>query len=587
MTGIKKILGLVREIYCILDDKDKKRAYLILADILLASVLETAGVGMIIPLITAIATPDQLKSNAIIANLMSQFGITTNHQLILFIGISLALFYVLKNLFLVFSSYIQNSFRYNMQTKLSVRMLKAYLSHPYQFFVDTNSAVIMRGIGGDVGSVKDALEVIFNTLTQTLTLIMIAAFLIYTDWLMALMFLSLSLVCIWLLIYGLKRRVSFLGKEQRTREEDTTRYSRELLDGIKEIFASRKQEVFLDTYNNAFSAKSKVNIAYFTILDIPNRLIETSFIIGIVAIILVRSSMGVDMSMFVPRLAAFALAGIKILPSMSVISKSMTQLIFQKPGVDEAYSNIIKYENVGSWDIKDNPEKEPFVSLELKNVRWKYNGSDEEVLNGIDLKVKAGESVGIIGGSGSGKTTLIDLILGLYIPQSGEITVNGVRVNEFQGNWNQLVSYVQQNVFLLDDTIRKNIAFGEADSDIDDERVWKALKAAQIDDFVRESGKGLDTIVGEKGVRFSGGQRQRVAIARALYFDSDIIIFDEATAALDNETEAAVMDAINTLRGEKTLIIVAHRLSTIKKCDRVYEVKDGQLTLKDKENIKA
>ena len=577
MNGLKKVVNIINKIISILDSNDRKKAVLILIDIIIAAMLETAGVGLIIPLISAIATPEQLMQNYIITNLMKTIKISTTSELIIFIGLFLILFYIFKNFFLILSSYVQNRFRFNLQTKLSVKMLKAYLSHPYQFFVNTNSSEIMRGIGADVGCVKDALEVIFNTLTQGLTLILIAVFLIYTDVLMALVFLALSFMCMYFLIFGLKNKVSVLGAEQREGEAKTTKYSRELLDGIKDIYAVRKQDKFLKTYEKAFSLKSKVNIAYYTILDMPNRIIETSFILGIVAIIFVRSYMGVNMALFVSRLAAFALAGIKILPSMSTISKSVTQLIFQKPGIDETYDNIVKYSNMEYFEQGDAVEKEEFKVLEFKNVKWRYNDEDGDIINDVSLTINAGESIAFIGGSGSGKTTMVDLILGLFKPQSGSVEINCQNVSEYKGNWNKLISYVQQNVFLLDDTIRKNIAFGEDDSEIDDDRVWKALEAAQLDDFIKASDAGLDTIVGERGVKFSGGQRQRVAIARALYFDSDIIIFDEATAALDNTTEKAVMEAIDALHGKKTLIIVAHRLSTIKNCDHIYEVSGGKI----------
>lgn len=585
MKSLLKVIEIVRKIYRLLDSKDRKKAIIILTDIIFVALLETVGVGLIVPLISVIATPESIMGNTWTATLMKMLHVSDWKNFLAVFGIILVLFYVLKNLMLIFSSYIQNKFRFGLQTKLSVKMLKAYLSHPYLFFVNTNSSEIMRGIGGDVGCVKDALEVIFNTLTQGLTIVFLAVFLIYTDAIMAIVFLIMSAICMFVLVYGLKGRVKTLGVEQRIAEASTTKYSRELLDGIKDIYASKKQDRFLETYKRAFSFKSKINVLYSTILDMPNRIIETSFIFGIVLIILVRSQTGMDMALFVTRLAAFALAGIKILPSMSTLSKAMTQLIFLKPGVDETYDNITKYGNLQSEIETSGQVDIPFEKLEISNIWWRYNEESEDIIKGVSLDIEAGDSIAFVGGSGAGKTTIVDLILGLYKPQSGSISVNGIHISDYKGNWNKLFSYVQQNVFLLDDTIRRNIAFGEDEKDIDDERVWVALKKAQLDEFVRESDKGLDTIVGERGVKFSGGQRQRVAIARALYFDSDIIIFDEATAALDSATESAVMGAIDSLHGKKTLIIVAHRLSTIRNCDRIYEVKGGNIILRKWDEI--
>lgn len=585
MNGIKNVNEIIYKIFELLEPKDQKKALGILIDILIASVLETLGVSMIIPLISIIATPEQLMSNIYVQYLMQIFEISTAKELIYFIGIAVVLFYLLKNFFLVFSSYIQNRFRFGIQTKLSTRMLKAYLARPYQFFVNTNSSEILRGIGGDVGCVKDAMEVIFNTLTQALTLIFVAMFLVYTDAIMALSFLLVSFLCMFFLVFVLRRKVSVLGQRQRVEEANTTKYSRELLDGIKDIFAARKQDTFLQSYYNAFSRKGKINITYFTLLDIPNRMIETSFIGGMIIIILVRTYMGIELNDFIPRLAAFAIAGIKLLPSMSTISRAVTQLTFQKPGIDEIYNNINLYGGKAQRQKIYGKEVVPFKSFSLSNVKWKYSPNSKYILDDIDLEIEAGDSIAFIGESGSGKTTLVDIILGLYTPQSGSVKVNGTDISKYIGDWNKLFAYVQQNVFLLDDTVRRNIAFGVKDEEIDDNRVWNSIRAAQLEDFVKNSKDGLDTIVGERGVKFSGGQKQRIAIARAFYFDSDIIVFDEATAALDSNTENAVMTAIDSLHGDKTLIIVAHRLSTIKNCDKVYEVKNGKIFEVNKSNL--
>ena len=578
---------LLEKIRAILDASDRRKAIIILINIFLVAILETAGVGLIIPLISLITTPT-IENDGVLYNIFAFIGIeNSGKQLILFVCVFLAVFYVAKNLFLVYSSYIQNRFRFNLQKKLSVKMLSAYMSRPYSFFVNTNSSEIMRGIGSDVGSVKDALEVVFNTLTNALTLVLLAVFLLYTDFYMAAVFLIVSFVCMYFLLVLLKKKVSVLGNEQRVAEAETTKYSYEMLGGIKDIYASRKQSLFLKRYDQAFDQKSKINIWYNTIIAMPNRVIEATFIIGLVLVIMTRVIADANMAAFLPKLAAFALAGIKILPSMSVVSKAVTQLIFQKPGVDATYVNVTTYgRDEITGILEESYEAVGFQELEFNNVSFNYGGNGDDVLKNVDLNIKCGDSVAFIGESGSGKTTLIDLILGLYSPTSGEIKINGKKSDDFKCDWRKLMAYVQQNVFLLDDTIRRNVAFGEPDDEIDDAKVWQSLEAAQLAGFVSSFEDGLDMIVGERGVKFSGGQRQRIAIARALYFDSDILIFDEATAALDEATEKAVMESIDSLHGKKTLIIVAHRLSTVKKCDVIYEVVNGELVSRTWDEIK-
>ena len=584
LKDFKKFFVVINEIYAILDRSDKRKSAVVLADILLCAVLETLGVGIIIPFFTALSNPDKLLDYPFVGYITGELGLSMI-QLIMGMSFFIIIFYVLKNAFLMWSAYFQNTFRFKLQKKLSVKMLNAYMAKHYQFFVDNNSSVVIRGIGGDVGCVKDALGTLFDLITQVLTLIMIAVFLAYTDLAMSIGLLGISLICMYLLVVVLRKKTSALGRDQRHADETVTKYTFEILEGIKEILALRKEDKFVSTYEDAFAKKGKIEAKYITVMTFPNRIIETVFMSGIILILYVRLMQGMELSDFIPQLAVFAVGGIKMLPAMSTISRSATQIIFQKPGVDEAYSNIT---SLPAEIETRKPDEEPitvFDNMQLEDIHWRYNNMDRDVLNGVSLNIKKGESIAFIGASGSGKTTLVDVILGLFTPQKGTISVNGVDISKCSDSWSKMLSYVQQSIFLTDDTLRNNIAFGEDESDIDDAKVWKALEQAQLSDYVKGLDDGLDTIVGERGVKFSGGQRQRVAIARALYFGTQVIIFDEATAALDNETEKALMESIDALHGEKTLIIVAHRLSTVKNCDRVYEVKEGKLIERDKGSL--
>lgn len=308
--------------------------------------------------------------------------------------------------------------------------------------------------------------------------------------------------------------------------------------------------------------------------------------------------MGTDVAEFVPVLGTFAMAAFKMLPSIGKITSRMTGIIYARPYLDNLYINIREveeYEKSYNEFIKEYAKEEGVDKdssclefkheLSVRNVTWKYRNQGNNVLNQISLNIRKGESVAFIGASGAGKTTLADIILGLLKPQGGTVTVDGADIFAIPQTWARIVGYVPQMVFLKDDTIRNNVAFGIREEDIDDNTVWKALEEAQLREFVERLPNKLDTIVGERGIKFSGGQRQRVAIARALYHKPQILVLDEATAALDNDTEAAVIESIDTLQGSVTLIIVAHRLTTIRNCDTIYEIKDGRAIKREKSDV--
>ncbi len=312
---------------------------------------------------------------------------------------------------------------------------------------------------------------------------------------------------------------------------------------------------------------------------LPRPLMEAVCITGLMLVVVLKIASGVEMSYFVPTLSVFVVAAFRMLLSFSRITSHLSTVVFNKSAVDSVYRDL---QEINSLSITKNNNHNKVLEfedkIEIEQLSFTYANSSKEVLHAVDFCIKKHQSVGLIGPSGQGKTTLADIILGVLQPSKGRVLLDGADISENMYAWHMKLGYIPQTIFLSDDTIRRNIAYGIQDSEIDDPRVWKAVEEAQLKTFVESLEKGIETEVGERGVRLSGGQRQRIGIARALYNNPDILVLDEATSALDNDTETAVMEAINRLQGNKTLIIIAHRLTTIKSCDAIYEVNDGNVT---------
>jgi ABC-type multidrug transport system fused ATPase/permease subunit len=371
------------------------------------------------------------------------------------------------------------------------------------------------------------------------------------------------------------------------------------IHGIKEIKVKDRKDTFIDEYKCESEKERKSYVVQGFLSACPERIVEGVCISGFMLIVCVRILIGTDMNSFIPSLGAFAMGAFRILPSFAKLSNRINGIVYFMPCIQNCYDNVMEAERIDAEEIIRDTDAQKIVSqhgktvdkvrfensLKLKNIEWKYPDAEKKVLDGLNLIIRKGEAIALIGASGAGKTTLADMIMGLYEPQNGTIEMDGIDIYSIPHEWANIIGYVPQMVFLIDDTVRKNVAFGIRAEDISDEKIWEALEKAQLKDFVENLPKGLDTIVGERGIKFSGGQRQRIAIARALYDDPEILILDEATAALDNETETAVMEAVESLRGRITMIIVAHRLTTIRNCDTIYEVKDGHSIERDKAEV--
>lgn len=583
------------KVFVILSREQKKKSLLAFIAMIISSILELLGVTAIVPFITAIMNSDALMRNQYIRFVMKILGVRIENSstVLILLGILLILVYAIKNLSLIWSRYIQNVYQVNLQKDVSVMMMKAYLNHPYEFFANTNSAEILRGVEADVNGFANIIGVLFTCIAELITAILIIAFVLTTDFITSIALVVVVILCVVIIIYGCKNIMKRTGIRYRELIAKKSKCAFQIINGVKEVFVMRRERFFLKEYERIYEESCVATKLYMLVIAIPERVIEMMVVCGIVAIVCIRIMQGYTAEAYIPQLGAVAIACFRLLPSLNKLTGGISQILFLKPNLDAVYNNVIEAREYIAGNDK-NLEVDSFVDfeslsfkreIEINDITWRYMNGEKNILEHLSLKICRGESIALIGESGAGKSTLADIIMGLLHPKQGTIRVDGETIDQNDFRWNRMIGYVPQNVYLIDDTIRNNIAFGIPEQEIQDEAVWKALKQAKLDEYIRKLPLGLDTVVGERGIKFSGGQRQRIAIARTMYYDPEILVLDEATSALDNETEREVMESIDSLQGEKTLIIIAHRLSTIQKCDKIYEVINGGIVERNKADV--
>lgn len=586
MNYIKSFKDILRKLNYILNREQKRWAFAMLILIAIGAVVETLGVSVIIPLIEVMMTPDIIRNGLPIASLAERAQSMSDMELMVWVGVGVIIVYILKNLYLTFLSYIRAWYTCKIQRELSVKMMKSYIGRGYSYFLNTNVSHLLRGVNGDVGGVQSVINSLFKIITEGMTAIFIVVYIMIQDFLVALIVAGIGAACVLVLTVFFKGKMSRYGELYRDYIGITNKNSLETFEGIKEIMVMRRERHFSDEYERNYDIMQNANIVHTVASEVPAYVIEASCIAGLVVALIVRMSTSVDVAAFIPKLAGFAIAAFRILPSLGRITSAANSMVYAIPSMNACYENVYEANNFQYNPMQLEADKTATTvmhplffdhEITLQDIHFHYDNSDIEVLDGINMSIRKGTSVALVGSSGAGKTTLADVILGLLYPQKGDILVDGQSIYKNRNGWSKLIGFVPQAVYLTDDTIRHNVAFGIDEDQIDDDKVWHALEQAQLDQFVRDLPDGLNNIVGDRGIRISGGQRQRIAIARALYEDPEILVLDEATSALDSETETAVMESINYLHGKKTLIIIAHRLSTIENCEYKYEVGGGQI----------
>lgn len=587
MNSIRSLRDICRKYLYILTTTQKKWGVVLFILTVLGAVCEMLGVSVILPLVQVMIAPEQLLQYNVIIYIMERFDIQNPKTLIWLMGFAVILVYVVKNIYLFFLSYVRVKFACKVQRELSVEMLENYMRRGYLFFSETTTGELLRGMIGSISNVYEGLYQVFRLWAEVLTVFCIVIYVMVSDWMMALCVVVLALLCLLLVATGFKRWTQRSGEIVFEYDGKINKTLLQAFQGIKEVLVMRRQQYFVKTYQDEYIHKQKGMIGKTVAMESPAYIIEGMCVAGLIVMVCIKAITTEDTTVLVPQLAAFAVAAFRILPSLGRISSCYNTFVSYIPGINETYQNFQaarECDNSQKMDLDDRNigqtvgEKRDWRQLNINNVSWTYPGTNKIILDDISLRIKKGSSIAFVGSSGAGKTTFADMILGLYKPQNGIITLDSEDISKLDREWGNIISFVPQSVYLLNASIRNNVAFGIPEREIEDTKVDRALEQAQLKDFVLTLPEGIRTEIGESGMRLSGGQRQRIAIARALYNDPDILVLDEATSALDTETETAVMEAIDSLHGHKTLIIIAHRLTTIRNCDEIYRIEGGKAT---------
>jgi len=569
---------LISKVFSILPKRRRKQIPIIVFAMIIGAGFEVLGIGLVMPLLDIISDSD----NTVTEYLRSALPSLSDENILLLSVALFALIYVVKGFYLSALVWLTARFTYAVKADVSNNLMEIYLIAPYEYHLQKNSSQLIRNLTTEAMQlVQSALNPVFIILSESVMIISIGVFLMVIEpigTLIVMLLLASLSFAFQRLVGGYTKD---LGEVRQNADGMVIQKSQEALGGIKDVKILGKEQQFLKQFRFYNHTSSDVSAKQYALGQIPRMYLETIGVLVFSTLIVLLIARGDDFRQVIPTLGVFALAAFRLLPSANRVLSAINSLRFADAVIaslkDQLKANTLTIPNAPTGNT--NMVHFSFHrSIDISNLSYQYPGTYELALMDINLSISKGESIGIIGKSGAGKSTLSDAILGLLKPSAGAIYVDGVDVYEDIKSWQSLIGYVQQDIFLLDDNIRSNIAFGEIDHEIDLNRINDAITEARLDEFVASLPEGIDTHLGERGVRISGGQKQRIGIARALYRNTPILVFDEATSALDNETEAEIVSAIKSYKGVRTIIVIAHRLSTIEHCDRVIELKKGRIS---------
>ena len=562
----------VKIVWKLFTNSDRVAFIRIVVMVIVGMFLETISLGIVVPIIGILTQDDYQQKYPFIVDI---FGNLSREELISAVMVAMVLIYVVRSLFLFWSLWIQKGFSASVSGRLSQSLFSIYLRQPYMFHLQRNSSTLMRNAKNATSVVTCGVDPFLVLLTDGLVAIAMFALLIAVE--------PVGTLAV-LLVFGLstfvfqrttRRRIDNWGYQVDYHETKILQHLKEGFGGAKDVKVLGRENEFLSQHEKHLGESIRINRIYNVILTLPRSFMEIITIVGLCLLVVSMVVRGRELADIVPILGLFAAAAFRVMPSINRLLMATQTLIFNRSIIASVYKDFL-LDSPDSLSLKS--ETKFATQLELTDVSFKYPTAATASLQNVSLVVKRGEAVGFVGPSGAGKSTLVDVILGLFAPTSGVVKVDGQDVQQNLRNWQNQIGYVPQAIYLTDDTLRRNVAFGLNDENIDDNLVSNAIRLAQLEEFVATLPEKLETVVGERGVRLSGGQRQRIGIARALYHNPSVLVLDEATSSLDTPTEHGVMQAVQALQGSKTVLIVAHRLSTVEYCDRLYKIENARIT---------
>lgn len=581
---VKEIKAIKDKVLYIFSKRDKRIVFLLMIMTIVGSVLELLGVAIFMPFVNIIMNPEYISNSVILSTVNNILGLRDTKSFELFLCIIIILIYVVKNIYLLWQKNITYKFSFRIQKDLATKLLKSYMRQPYTFHLKKNIADMQRSLEADVANFSGLVMQVLELIAELGVCFLMGIYLLTVSKTITIVVVGLLIICVLGFAVITKNVSQGLGKDCQGYRSKIYQWINQSLGGIKEVKILSREDYFLESYSSYYEKYAKSLQLLRLISIIPKYIVEAVCMTGLVLAIIIKILFGeADMIHFIPQLTVFATAAFRLLPSVGRISGYLSYIMSSIPSLDLVFHDLKEVEDLEFIEehkdkIKESSEFKEAISL--KNVSYRYPDGVEKVVEDVNLVIPKGKTIAFIGPSGAGKTTIVDIILGLLSPTEGKVYVDNMDIADNLDGWHKHIGYIPQTIYLSDDTIRANVAFGIDEEEIDDEAVRDSIKKAQLDEFINSLPEGLDTYVGDRGVRLSGGQRQRIGIARALYHKPEVLVLDEATSALDNDTEAAVMEAIDSLKGQKTMIIIAHRLTTIRNADVVYEVSGGCVTRK-------
>ena len=554
----------------VLKAHERRSLFGVFALILIGTLLETISVGMMIPVLSVIASEDQKIS---LPFLTINPSMDKSQLIQLAVGLMLAV-YVIKNIFLAVSTWTQRGFLTRVSSRVAARMLEVYIRQPYAFHLRKNSSTLIRNTQDASMVVAAGIEPMLTILTESLIAAALFLVLVIVEPVGTVCVVGLLLVATFVFQRFFDQRLQRWGTRRQIQKGSIIQTIQQGLGAVKDVQVLGREEWFVNEHRERQTLDANLLRRINTVQALPRLWLEVMAMAGLAGLVAIMLATGKDIDAIIPTVGLFAATSFKVLPSINKVVNSKQTLKVSRSTIETIHQDL---DLPIVLNFKTEKSSFQFESVAVDCLNFKYEQSEKLVLTDINVKIRSGEAVGFVGQSGSGKSTLIDIMLGLLTPLSGSVVVNEQEVSGIKNDWQKTIGYIPQTIFLMDDSLRRNIAIGIADAEIDEYAIIEALKSAQLEDFVASLPEGLDTVVGERGVRLSGGQRQRIGIARALYHRPSVLVLDEATSSLDTETEKGVMQAVQALQGDKTVIIVAHRLSTVEYCDRLYRLDAGRI----------